>query len=78
MQLEELLWLVNENTIVQIYSAESNDLLAEYDGKESIPEKYNECNITDIFPHSEIEVMDNGNEVYTTNILCIEIETEVA
>jgi len=64
MQLEELLWLVNENTIVQIYSAESNDLLAEYDGKESIPEIYNGNEVTDIFT--------NGN------VLCIEIETEVA
>ena len=60
MQLEELLWLVNDNTVVQIYSAETNDLLAEYDGKDAIPEEYNGNEVTDIFV--------NGN------VLCIEIE----
>ena len=49
MILEELLWLVNENTIVQIYSAESNNLLAEYNGKNDIPKQYNHCVISDIF-----------------------------
>lgn len=59
MTLEELLWNVNENTIVCIYDAESNDLLATYDGKDSIPEKYDFCEVTDIFV--------DGNK------LCIEI-----
>lgn len=59
MSLEELLWNVNESTIVCIYDAESNDLLATYDGKDSIPEKYNICEVQDIF------VDDNQ--------LCIEI-----
>ena len=62
MYLEELLWNVNENTVVQVYSAETNDLIAEYDGKESIPEKYNPCVVTDIFVDE--------------NRLCIEIEEE--
>ena len=62
MVLEELLWVINENTIVQVYSAESNDLLAEYDGKNAIPEIYNGNEVADIFT--------NGNA------LCIEIEEE--
>ena len=60
--LEEILWLVNDNTIVEIYSAETNDVIATYDGKESIPEEYNFCEVTDI------SVDDNK--------LCIEIEME--
>lgn len=59
MTLEELLWKVNESTIVCIYDSESNDLLAIYDGKNSIPEKYNICEVQDIFV--------DGNR------LCIEI-----
>ena len=59
MILEELLWKINESTIVCIYNSESNDLLAIYDGKDSIPEKYNICEVTDIFV--------DGNR------LCIEI-----
>lgn len=49
MCLEELLWVINENTVVQVYSAETNDLIAEYNGKESIPEEYNPWVVTDIF-----------------------------
>ena len=49
MILEELLWNVNDNTVVNIYSAETNDIIASYDGKDNIAEHYNECNVTDIF-----------------------------
>ena len=60
--LEELLWLVNDSTVVEICSAETFDVIATYDGKDSIPEKYNDCEIADVF------VSDNK--------LCIEIKME--
>ena len=60
MTLEELLWKVNDNTIVAIFSSETGEELAVYDGKDSIPERYNDCEVSDIF-------VDEGK-------LCIEIE----
>ena len=64
MTLEEILWLVNDNTVVNIYDSETNNLIATYDGKNSIPEELNGCEIaTDIFVND--------------NCLCIEIDTEV-
>lgn len=61
MSLEELIWNVNDNTVVNIYSAETNDIIASYDGKDSIPEEYNECEVTDVFVdgnHLCIEILD--------------------
>ena len=61
MTLDELLWKVNDNTIVKIYSSEEpGEEIACYDGKQSIPENMNECNVIDIYP-------DN-------NTLCIVID----
>lgn len=48
MYLEELLELINENTVINIWS-NNQELVATYDGRESIPEKYNYCEILDIF-----------------------------
>lgn len=58
--LSEILNLVNDNTVVDIYSAETYDIIASYDGRDSIPEDYDDCIVTDIF--------------VTDNKLCIEIE----
>lgn len=68
MTLYDILELVNDNTCVEIFSAETCERIATYDGKESIPEEYNDCEVTDIFtgvarPHI--------NQVPT---LCIEID----
>ena len=60
MEAYELFELINDNTIVDIYSAETCEIIATYDGKESIPEWVNVCGVTDIF-------VDN-------NHLCIEID----
>ena len=49
MLLEELLFNVNDNTIVDIYSADTREIIATYDGKDSIPEELNDFEITDIF-----------------------------
>lgn len=59
MSLEELLWVINDSTIVELYNG-NQDKIAEYDGKDSIPEEYNEWPVIDIFVE--------GNK------LCIEIE----
>lgn len=48
MILDELLQIINESTIVILYDAHQ-EILATYDGKESIPEYYNEFNVNDIF-----------------------------
>lgn len=59
MELQELLYLINDNCIVDIYDAETSDIIATYDGKDSIDEDFNHYEITDIFT-------DN-------NRICIEI-----
>lgn len=59
MILEELLWNVNDSTVVDIYSAESGEVISTYDGKENIPEELNDFEVTDIFVEG--------------NHLCIEI-----
>ena len=61
MTLEELLWLTNDNTIIELYDS-NQEKLGEYDGKNSIDENYNDYPITDIFVE--------GNK------LCVKIETE--
>ena len=60
MTLYEIAEIINDNTVVVIYSATTNDVIATYDGKESIPEHFMDCNVTDLF-------VDN-------NKLCIEID----
>lgn len=61
MTLDELLWRINDNTIIRIYSSATGILISEYDGKNSIDEELNYLEVTDIF------VEDNA--------LCIEIES---
>lgn len=48
MILYELLEVINDSTFVKIYDGEQN-YIASYDGKESIPESFNEFEINDIF-----------------------------
>lgn len=62
--LEEWLWKVNDNTKVKLFSSETYDEIARYDGKDSIPDSYSYCEITDIF-------VEDG-------WLCVEIDTEDA
>ena len=61
MILDELLWVINDSTVVDVYSAGTNEVIASYDGKESIPEELNECEVTDVFVdgnHLCIEILD--------------------
>lgn len=48
MLLDELLQIINESTIVILYDAHQ-EILAIYDGKDHIPEYYNEFNVNDVF-----------------------------
>lgn len=59
--LWDLLYLVNDNTVVDVYN-NNQELIATYDGKDSIPEELNWSNVNDVF------VEDNK--------LCIEIDYE--
>lgn len=59
MTLDELLWLINDGTVVEVYNG-NQEQIGLYDGKDSIPEELNDREINDIF-------VDN-------NKLCIEID----
>ena len=60
--LYDLATLINDSTYVVIFAACTGEPIAEYDGKESIPDRYMDENVTDIF-------VDNGK-------LCIEIDID--
>lgn len=60
MTLEELMWVTNDNAIMEVYV--NTELVGRYDGKDSIPEKYNDYEVLDVYA--------NGN------VLCVEIEFE--
>ena len=49
MTLYDLSDIINDNTVVVIYSAETQEELGIYDGKESIDEQYMSMEITDIY-----------------------------
>ena len=63
MILDELLWKINDNCKVKLFSSETYEEIAKYDGKDSLPDSYNYCEVTDIF------VDEDG-------WLCIEIDAE--
>ena len=60
MTLDDLLWRVNDNTVVKLFGISNLMEIATYDGKDSIPEEYNNCDVTDIFVDG--------------NALCVEID----
>ena len=63
MMLFELLERVNESCIVDIYAACTNEKIASYDGKDDVPDRLQDDEVTDIF-------VEMGNH------LCIEIDIE--
>ena len=63
MTLENLMDYVNENNIIQLYSAVTFDKIGEYEYHEEIPETCFEAEVTDIF-------VDSGK-------LCIEIDIDM-
>ena len=69
MLLEELLYLINDSSTVELYDSATYDVIGTYDGKESIDEIYNECEVTDIF-----DTVKHGLTPYS--VICIEINTQ--
>ena len=63
MTLENLMDYVNENNIIQLYSAVTLDKIGEYEYWSDIPESCFESEVTDIF-------VDGGK-------LCIEIDIDM-
>lgn len=47
MKLIELLAVCNENTVITVWDA-TDKFVAEYNGKDSIDEKYNNCKVLSI------------------------------
>lgn len=66
MTLEELLVTINESTNVNVYNLEKQKI-AHYDGKNSIPQKYNNTEV------NSVDVKDNSLEV----IVYVESEPEM-
>lgn len=60
--LYDLSQLINDSTFVIIFAACTGEEIARYDGKDSIPDRYMDETVTDIF--------------VTDNMLCIEIDID--
>lgn len=58
MKLDKIFAFVSDSCKVQVISYSSGKILAEYDGKNSIPVKYNNCELL------EICVNNNTLELY--------------
>ena len=65
MKLEDIIDLLNDSSIINIYDNEQN-LVATYDGKESIPEFMNYRFINDIFPDIHLGKCAIGIELNMT------------
>ena len=50
IKLVDIIEIINENNVIEIYNEES-ELIAEYDGRESIPEDYDEYYVDDIYAY---------------------------
>ena len=69
MTLYDLLQLVNDSTIIDIFAECTGTCIGEYNGKDDVPDRYQDEEVTDIFT-----AIDNASEQssgYST--LCIEI-----
>lgn len=63
MDLEQLLWVVNDSTVVEIYNT-NQELIATYDGKDSVPEELNYFDVVDVFVEANklcIEIIEGGD-----------------
>lgn len=70
--LQEILELINDNCEVQLYNNNA-DLIASYDGKESIDEKYNDYYVTDMY---SIITTINHYSYYPCLVICIDLDEE--
>ena len=48
MTLIELASIINDSTPVQVIEADTDEIVAVSDGKDSVPEEYMDCEVTDI------------------------------
>ena len=62
MLLYELIENINDNAVVDIYSAETGEVIATYDGKDSIPEEYNDYTVYDIYANENVICVEIGEE----------------
>lgn len=69
MELAELLWIVNEASVIKIYDRNENEI-GIYDGTDEVPDKYKNCLILDIFP-------DNYSNVIRISTIGIEIDLDI-
>lgn len=60
--LYDLSQLINDSTFVAVFAACTGEEIARYDGHDSIPDRYMDETVTDIF--------------VTDNMLCIEIDID--
>ena len=49
MTLYDLLDTINDNTVIEVFQSSTAERIGTYDGKENIPEWWNDDEITDIF-----------------------------
>lgn len=70
--LYEILELINDSCEVQLYNNNA-DLIASYDGKESIDEEYNEYYVTDMY---SIVTTNNKYSYYPALVICIDLDSE--
>lgn len=70
MTLDDLATYINDSTVVTLYSASSGKCIGEYDGKDSISERFMNMEITDIF--TDIDNASPESKGYAT--LCIELD----
>ena len=66
MTLYEILDLINESTVVEVFDSATYERYATYEGKENIPDWLLDCDITDIFTGMSDK----------TPTLCIELALE--
>lgn len=63
MTLYDLIQCINDGMSIHLYDSGTGDSIGIYEGKEDIPEEYEDCDVVDIFGES-------------ASTICIEIETE--
>lgn len=71
MTLEELMFIINDSTAVELYSEDTGEAIEIYSSPDEIPEEYLECNVTDVF--ATVKKSSHGDY---WSCIGIEIETE--
>lgn len=49
MTLEELLCVVNDSTVIELFSEATGQSIETYCNKDEIPDEYMDCEVTDVF-----------------------------